>query len=82
MTPEQATTLKTTLQSMFDNIEKRQDIIADLQQIEQLQQEVASTAPPMLNHYLQRRSYAKALEFLTESSVVEDSDQTETDDSA
>ena len=82
MTPEQATTLKATLQSMFDNIEKRQDIIADLQQIEQLQQEVASTAPPMLNHYLQRRSYAKALEFLTESSVVEDSDQTETDDSA
>lgn len=82
MTPEQATTLKATLQSMFDNIEKRQDIIADLQQIEQLQQEIASTAPPMLNHYLQRRSYAKALEFLTESSVVEDSDQTEADDSA
>ena len=82
MTPEQATTLKATLQSMFDNIEKRQDIIADLQQIEQLQQEIASTAPPMLNHYLQRRSYAKALEFLTEGSVVEDSDQTEADDSA
>lgn len=82
MTLEQATTLKATLQSMFDNIEKRQDIIADLQQIEQLQQEIALTAPPMLNHYLQRRSYAKALEFLTESSVVEDSDQTEADDSA
>ena len=82
MTPEQATTLKATLQSMFDNIEKRQDIIADLQQIEQLQQDIASTAPPMLNHYLQRRSYAKALEFLTESGVVEHSDQTEADDSA
>ena len=82
MTPEQATTLKATLQSMFDNIEKRQDIIADLQQIEQLQQDIASTAPPMLNHYLQRRSYTKALEFLTESGVVEHSDQPEADDSA
>ena len=79
MTLQQATTLKATLQSMFDNIEKRQDIIADLQQLEQLQQEIASTAPPMLNHYLQRRSYEKALEFLTESVVAEDSDRTEGD---
>jgi hypothetical protein len=79
MTLQQATTLKATLQSMFDNIEKRQDIIADLQQLEQLQQEISSTAPPMLNHYLQRRSYEKALEFLTESVVAEDSDRTEGD---
>jgi hypothetical protein len=79
MTLQQATTLRATLQSMFDNIEKRQDIIADLQQLEQLQQEIASTAPPMLNHYLQRRSYEKALEFLTESVVAEDSDRTEGD---
>lgn len=79
MTLQQATTLRATLQSMFDNIEKRQDIIADLQQLEQLQQEISSTAPPMLNHYLQRRSYEKALEFLTESVVAEDSDRTEGD---
>ena len=72
MTSQQATTLKTTLQSMFNRIEKRQNIIEDLQQLEQLQQELTPTAPPMLNHYLQRRSYAKALEFLTESVVVEE----------
>ena len=72
MTSQQATTLKATLQSMFNRIEKRQNIIEDLQQLEQLQQELTPTAPPMLNHYLQRRSYAKALEFLTESVVVEE----------
>ena len=72
MTSQQATTLKATLQSMLNRIEKRQNIIEDLQQLEQLQQELTPTAPPMLNHYLQRRSYAKALEFLTESVVVEE----------
>ena len=65
MTAQQATTLKGTLEVMFDHIAKKQDIMEQLEQIEKLHQEMTSTAPPMLDHYLKRRSYAKALEFLS-----------------
>ena len=64
MTTEQATTLKTTLESMFEHIAHKESIIEDLEQIERLQQEVGTTAPPQLRHYLERRSYTKALDFL------------------
>jgi hypothetical protein len=64
MTAQQATTLKETLELMFDHIAKKQDVIEPLQRIEKLHQEIAPTAPPMLDHYLKRRSYAKALDFL------------------
>lgn len=66
MTTEQATSLKTTLESMFEHIVQKESIIADLEQIERLQQEIGSTVPPQLRHYLQRRSYTKALDFLKE----------------
>jgi hypothetical protein len=71
MTTEQATTLKTTLESMFEHITQKESIIEDLEQIERLQQEIGATAPPSLRHYLQRRSYAKALDFLTEDFVAD-----------
>ncbi len=80
MTAEQAQGLKTTLESMFDNIAAKQSMIEDLQRIEQLHQEIAPTAPPMLNHYLQRRSYTKALEFLEQGFVVEETDRPDCDD--
>ena len=64
MTTEQATTLKTTLESMFEHIAQKESIIEDLDQIERLQQEIGSTGPSQLRHYLQRRSYTKALDFL------------------
>ena len=64
MTTEQATTLKTALESMFAHIEQKENIIQDLEQIERLQQAVRTTAPPQLRHYLERRSYTKALNFL------------------
>ena len=64
MTTEQATTLKTTLESMFEHIAQKESIIEDLEQIERLQQEIGSTVPAQLRHYLQRRSYTKALDFL------------------
>ncbi len=73
MTTEQATTLKTTLESMFDHIAQNESIIEDLEQIERLQQEVGTTAPPQLRHYLERRSYTKALDFLRDD-FVPDSD--------
>ena len=80
MTPEQTITLKQTLESMFDSIAKRQNITEALNQIEKIHQEVESTAPPMLIHYLKRRSYTKALDFLKEGTVVEDSNRPDCDD--
>ena len=71
MTTEQATTLKTTLESMFEHIAQKESIIEDLEQIERLQQEIGSTAPSQLRHYLQRRSYTKALDFLKDDFLVD-----------
>ena len=64
MTTEQAKSLKKSLESMFENIAAKQGMADDLQQIERLQRDIAPTAPSMLNHYLERRSYTKALDFL------------------
>ena len=64
MTTEQAKSLKESLESMFENIAAKQGMADDLQQIERLQRDIAPTAPSMLNHYLERRSYTKALDFL------------------
>ncbi|MDE0299259.1 MAG: hypothetical protein OXN17_11545 [Candidatus Poribacteria bacterium] len=66
MTSEQARSLKESLESMFEHIASREGMGDDLRQIEELQREIASTAPTMLNHYLQRRSYTKALDFLNQ----------------
>ena len=79
MTAEQATTLKETLESMFDQAAKKQNIMEDLERIEALHQKIASTAPPMLLHYLERRSYTKALDFLKEGTVAEDPHRPECD---
>ena len=80
MTAEQTITLKQTLELMFDSIAKKQNIIEALIQIEKIYQEIASTAPPMLIHYLKRRSYTKALDFLKEVTVVEDKNRPECED--
>ena len=72
MTTEQAKSLKNSLESMFEHIARRQGMVDDLQQIERLQREIAPTAPAMLNHYLQRRSYTKALDFLNQELTSED----------
>lgn len=77
MTAEQTLTLKNTLELMFEMIEKKQNIIQSLNQIEKIHQEIEPTAPPMLNHYLKRRSYTKALDFLREGTVVEDANRPE-----
>ena len=71
MTTEQATTLKTTLESMFEHIAQKESIVEDLKQIERLHQEMASTVPSQLRHYLQRRSYTKALDFLKDDFVAD-----------
>lgn len=72
MTTEQALSLKKSLESMFEHIASKQGMVEDLKQIEKLQREISPTAPTMLNHYLERRSYTKALDFLNQELTTED----------
>ena len=71
MTTEQATSLKVTLESMFDHIAQKESIVDDLEHLERLQEELGATVPTQLRHYLQRRSYTKALDFLNEDFVAD-----------
>ena len=66
MTTEQASDLRNTLETMLNRISTGDDITEQLLMIEQLSTNIESTAPTMLNHYLQRKSYTKALDFLKE----------------
>ena len=58
--------LKQTLSTMFERIEAGEDIADQVLRIDKLAQEMAPNAPAMLKHYLERRSYTKALAFLEE----------------
>lgn len=64
MTTEQASDLQNTLEDMMNRITSGDDITEQLLKIEQLSTDIESTAPTMLKHYLQRKSYTKALDFL------------------
>ena len=53
------------LQFMQTTTTRQPERIAEaLNRILQLEQQLGSDAPPMLRHYLERRSYQKALDFL------------------
>ncbi|MCH2663751.1 hypothetical protein MK139_05365 [bacterium] len=64
MTEEQANDLKSSLYDLMQNIESKEPILEQLEDIGRIQAEISPTAPSQLIHYLERRSYAKALEFL------------------
>ncbi len=64
MQVEQISELTQTLETMMQRIETGEDIMEQLEDIDVLSQELAPTAPKMLLHYLERKSYTKALEFL------------------
>ena len=66
MTTQQISDLQRILETMFNNIAAGEDIAEQLLQIEQLSTDIESTAPTMLKHYLQRKSYTKALDLLKE----------------
>ena len=67
MTTQQTTELHNTLEDMMNRITSGDDITEQLLQIHQLSTEIEETAPKMLMHYLEKKSYTKALEFLKES---------------
>jgi len=58
--------LREALQQFMQTTSKRQpeQIAEALNQILQFEQQLGSDAPPMLRHYLERRSYQKALDLL------------------
>lgn len=58
--------LKEALETMLSRIETGEDILEQLAQINVLHQELDPTAPKMLRHYLERKSYTKALALLAE----------------
>lgn len=64
MTTEQAADLQDTLETMLNHIATGDDITEQLLMIEQLSTDIESTAPTMLKHYLEKKSYTKALDFL------------------
>ena len=58
--------LRHALETMMQRIETGENIMEQLERIDVLSQELAPTAPKMLLHYLERKSYTKALAFLKE----------------
>jgi len=58
--------LREALQQFMQTTSSRQSeqIAEALNRILQLEQKIGPDAPPMLRHYLERRSYQKALDFL------------------
>ena len=64
MTVEHTYALQNILEEMFARIATGDDITEQLISIEQLSVEIDATAPAMLKHYLQRKSYTKALDFI------------------
>ena len=63
--------LRHALETMFDRIAAGEDILEQLDRINALHREVAlqkhpskNTVPKMLCHYLERKSYAKALDLI------------------
>ncbi len=64
MTTEHVYALQNVLEEMFTRIGTGADIEEQLTRIAQLSVEIDATAPAMLKHYLQRKSYTKALDFI------------------
>ena len=56
--------LRQALETMFSRIETGEDILDQLERINVLHRELDPTAPKMLQHYLERKSYTKALALL------------------
>ena len=56
--------LRQALETMLARIETGADILEQMEQINVLHQELDPAAPKMLRHYLERKSYTKALALL------------------
>lgn len=67
MQVERISELTQTLETMMQRIEAGEDIMEQLDRIDVLYQDLAlAETPKMLLHYLERKSYTKALAFLND----------------
>lgn len=67
MKVERFSELRQALETMLQRIETGEDIMEQLERIDMLSQNLAPTeTPKMLQHYLERKSYTKALALLKE----------------
>ena len=82
VTSEQAAALINALESLMDAIGKKEPITEHLLHLSALQRNLAPVASPQLNHFLQNRSYTKALEYLRNGVVIEDPKRPDCDDDA
>ena len=82
MTATHVEDLKHTLKGMFAAIEEKESIVDHILKLDDLQREIANTAPAQLRHFLERRSYTKALEYLETGIVIDDPDRPDCEDDA
>jgi hypothetical protein len=82
MTATQVEDLRHTLKGMFDAIAQKNNIGEHILKLDDIQREIADTSPPQLRHFLERRSYAKALEYLETGIVIDDPDRPDCEDDA
>lgn len=80
MTSEQAMDMRSTLVAMFEAIDKNENIAEHLIKLDDIQRGLDRNAPAQLRHFLERRSYVKALEYLETGLVVDDPNRPDCDD--
>ncbi len=80
MTLNQLNQLRETLTSLMSAIARKENIADHLTEIGRIQTDIATTAKPQLIHFLQNRSYEKALEYLSHGSVIEDPNRPDCDE--
>lgn len=80
MTSEQAMALRATLVAMFEAIDKNENIAEHLIKLDDIQRGLDRSAPAQLRHFLERRSYVKALEYLETGMVIDDPNRPDCDD--
>jgi len=80
MTDAHVEALKKTLKDMFHAIEAKENIVDHLTKLDSLHQQISEAAPAQLRHFLERRSYAKALELLETGIVIDDPNRPDCDE--
>ena len=59
--------LETSLKKMLELIQTKAaspELLAQIERLDQLAENLGPETPPMLRHYMEKRGYPKALEFL------------------
>ena len=80
MTNDQAIDIRSTLVAMFEAIEKKENIAEQLLKLDDIQRGLDNSTPAQLRHFLERRSYTKALEYLETGMVIDDPNRPDCDD--